>query len=436
MKKKSYADSPHGNGSYLEHQSVDQETYSQAQTQSYSRKSMTKLDKALIALSTALVIALVSVVAQWMIQQINSADTHRNAEADAIEIVALENPVPLSRSDSDTENPEALVKADKPKKVDLSKDIEVRIPRTTENFPDRMKRISDKRLSLYANELKAFTIDETVSTSAVALLNQTPATEAQVEAAETRRAFATVQTVAPASTAYVEPTPTTEAYVYEPTETWTIPETTPTFEVETEPTETYYEPTDYAVVTEDYTSETEFVTEESTYETVPEETTGEIPTEPSTTPEVSTMPEVTTESTTTPEPTTVTEPTSPAVVTDEMELFYQVIAAEAAPWWGHDGKTMIAEVIVNRVNAGMNGGTLYGVLTAPGQFSVLDGGYHLTVNVTDGDRAAAHRALSGASPILPTNTLYFCTDYAYAASSWFQSLTLVTTYENVYFMAP
>lgn len=432
MKKRRYNDLPQGSGSYLEHQGLEQDSYSGDLDS--SKRSMSGIDKALIALSTGLVLGLVVFVATWLIPHISSDESHRSAEVDYIEVAALKNPVHLSRSDEEEPKSHEVDKETQETNPGMRSIRDAKVPRVTENFADKMARIGNQRLNLLKEELSILPTNSAPNTP-VQLQAPSPAyNPTPTESVESRRSFATVQvptapttmaqpTASPTAVTPVTeaptlpPTPSTEAWVNTPTEE-TIPVTTPTFEVETEPTETSYEPTESIPTTEQTTSETEYVTEESTYETTPEQTTVETTPEP----------------TPTPAPTSVPEPTSPPVDTDEMDLFYRVIAAESGGFWDIEGRTRIAEVIVNRVNAGQ--GSLYSVLTAKNQFTVVENGSIHTVTVTEADRVAAHRALAGANPILPTNTLYFCTEGAYASYEWFQGLTVVEKYYNVYFMAP
>ena len=421
MKKNRFTQQPQGSGSFLEHQGLDHSPYGKSQVS--TKRSLSGLDKALIALSTALVLVFVSLVAPWLLQQFKSEDTHRSAEVDYIEVVALENPQQLSRSESDMDDADVLDKTDIPFDLNLSRFNGTKVESFTEDFADSFRRVGDDRLE----QIRKDVID-LPTRSARALLHTANQDN------EIKRTFATIQpvatvaptvapTAAPTAAPTVAPTmaptlpPTnTEAQVYVTTPTTTIPETTPTFEAVTEPTESLYEPTETLPVTDEPTSETEYVTEPTTLETTPEPTTTATPRTP--------------EPTTTPAPTTA----PPDVSLDDMDLFYRVIAAESGGFWDIEGRTRIAEVIVTRVNAGQ--GTLYEVLTAKDQFSVVSNGRIYTINVSEADRVAAHRALAGANPLLPTNTLYFCTDWAYANYSWFQSLTVVEKYYNVYFMAP
>ena len=110
-----------------------------------------------------------------------------------------------------------------------------------------------------------------------------------------------------------------------------------------------------------------------------------------------------------------------------------MIAAEAGARWSYEGQLMIAQVMVNRVHSGHWGNSMYSVLSAPRQFTPWTTGVWKTRVPSQLQYRAGADALNGAQ-ILPADTLYFCTDYAYWASSWFQSLEVVAVFENVYFM--
>ena len=59
----------------------------------------------------------------------------------------------------------------------------------------------------------------------------------------------------------------------------------------------------------------------------------------------------------------------PITLTDEdLEVFALVVAAEAL-WEPYEGKLAVANVIINRLLSGRYGNTVYGVVTAPGQFA-------------------------------------------------------------------
>lgn len=110
-----------------------------------------------------------------------------------------------------------------------------------------------------------------------------------------------------------------------------------------------------------------------------------------------------------------------------------MIAAEAGARWDYEGQLMIAQVMVNRVNSGHWGNTMTSVLSAPNQFTPWYTGVWKSRTPSALQYQAGTDALNGAQ-VLPADTLYFCTDYAYFASSWFQSLDVVAIYQNVYFM--
>ena len=83
------------------------------------------------------------------------------------------------------------------------------------------------------------------------------------------------------------------------------------------------------------------------------------------------------------------------------ELYYRIVASESGAWWDYEGKLRIAQVIMNRVNSGMFGGSLYDVITQPGQFDVFNNGRYLHVNVTDDIIQACEQAYAGIDLPLP-----------------------------------
>lgn len=117
-----------------------------------------------------------------------------------------------------------------------------------------------------------------------------------------------------------------------------------------------------------------------------------------------------------------------------LDLYLRMVASEAGANWNYEGSLMIAQTMVNRAMRG-TWGDLRGVLTAPNQFTPYMTGTWKTKTPTATQRQAALDALNGAT-VFGRNVVYFCTDYAYAASPWFQSLTHVRTFQNTLFFAP
>ncbi len=118
----------------------------------------------------------------------------------------------------------------------------------------------------------------------------------------------------------------------------------------------------------------------------------------------------------------------------EIDLYLRIVAAECGAGWSYEGCLMVSQVIVNRLRSGRWGG-LYGVLTAPNQFTPYWNGYYRYVTPTATQRQAALDALDGATAF-GRDVIYFCTDAAYARSPWFQSMPLVTRYANTLFFNP
>ncbi|MGI6546264.1 MAG: cell wall hydrolase [Fastidiosipilaceae bacterium] len=117
---------------------------------------------------------------------------------------------------------------------------------------------------------------------------------------------------------------------------------------------------------------------------------------------------------------------------EDRQLFYGIMAAECGSWWDYDGCLMIAQTVTNRVRN--SGGTLRGVLTAPGQFTTYSNGMWQTRTPTAAQRQAADDALAG-KRIIANDVTYFCTNASYRRSSWFQSLDHRHTYDNTEFFA-
>ncbi|NCC84013.1 MAG: cell wall hydrolase [Clostridia bacterium] len=190
-------------------------------------------------------------------------------------------------------------------------------------------------------------------------------------------------------------------------------------------------PTTAAPTTEasssEVTSETTAVSETTTTVAAPDSTTATTPAPTTATAAPTAAP------TPTPKPTPAPSNAVIAYTARELELFHHLIAAEASPSWGYNGQLMIAQTIVNRVRSGLWGSSLTSVIYARNQFSPVASGLFLSKYATTTQKQAVWDALHGAT-ILPRKSYYFCTDYAYNRSSWFQSLPLNAKYGNTYFM--
>lgn len=118
---------------------------------------------------------------------------------------------------------------------------------------------------------------------------------------------------------------------------------------------------------------------------------------------------------------------------ETLNVYVKMVAAEAGDTWDYDGCLMIAQVLINRVHDG-GWGDLYGVLTAPGQFTPWSTGAWKHQVPTPNQERAAMDALDGAR-ILASDVIYFCTLDAYNRSPWFHTLRHTNTYANTMFFA-
>ncbi|MDI9469552.1 MAG: cell wall hydrolase [Bacillota bacterium] len=168
-------------------------------------------------------------------------------------------------------------------------------------------------------------------------------------------------------------------------------------------------------------------------------TTTPAPTTPAPTTPPSEAPQTSASETT---PTTATPTSSPTGGRDSvvgyldantLNIYLKMVAAEAGDTWEYDGCLMIAQVLINRVRDG-GWGDLYGVLTAPGQFTPwTTGAWKHQVPTANQERAALD-ALDGAR-ILSSDVIYFCTIDAYNRSQWFHTLRHTNTFANTMFFA-
>ena len=106
---------------------------------------------------------------------------------------------------------------------------------------------------------------------------------------------------------------------------------------------------------------------------------------------------------------------------DDAAILCQIVMCEAG---SEDiiGQIMVANVILNRVNAGTFGSSVYDVVFAPGQFEPVGSGFYWMVTPTESVKEAVYRALNGED--YSEGALYFCSRYY---SGWHDSnLTYVT----------
>lgn len=91
----------------------------------------------------------------------------------------------------------------------------------------------------------------------------------------------------------------------------------------------------------------------------------------------------------------------------------------------YEGALGVATVILNRLESGRWGDTIYDVISAHNQFSVYNSSR--TPPVTETIRSACEDALSGIRAF-DSDVMYFCTPGAYEQSEFFQSLVEVDRY--------
>ena len=106
---------------------------------------------------------------------------------------------------------------------------------------------------------------------------------------------------------------------------------------------------------------------------------------------------------------------------DDVAILCQIVMCEAG---SEDiiGQIMVANVILNRVNADGFGSSVYDVVFAAGQFEPVSSGFYWMVTPTESVREAVYRALNGED--YSEGALFFCSRYY---SSWHDAhLTYVT----------
>ncbi len=118
------------------------------------------------------------------------------------------------------------------------------------------------------------------------------------------------------------------------------------------------------------------------------------------------------------------------VTMEEIKLFTKVVSAEAGADWDLNGFMMLAQVTVNQWRSGL-ADTLYGVLTYPNNYSVIDNGRYNTVPINPHATTAVYKVLSGET-ILPVDVLYYCTEEV-RGNPLHSQLEAYGTYKNVVF---
>jgi len=95
---------------------------------------------------------------------------------------------------------------------------------------------------------------------------------------------------------------------------------------------------------------------------------------------------------------------------EEIDLLTKIVALEGSPKYGYDGYLAVTSVILNRVENPRFANTIFGVVSAPGQFSVYT--TSRTPYYNDHVRQAVSDALAGIRN-LPSYVMYFITCAAY-----------------------
>lgn len=121
-----------------------------------------------------------------------------------------------------------------------------------------------------------------------------------------------------------------------------------------------------------------------------------------------------------------------SITPEEFDLYTRVLACEGGPNWDYKGLRMLAETITNRVRNYHK--SFREILMQPGQYSVIDSGVYLQATPSPLILQVARDSLLG-NLYLDPSVEFFCTQEAYDASSWFQSLRLVERYDNTVFLA-
>ncbi|MDO5732269.1 MAG: cell wall hydrolase [Eubacteriales bacterium] len=130
------------------------------------------------------------------------------------------------------------------------------------------------------------------------------------------------------------------------------------------------------------------------------------------------------------------EASAPAVgnhSSEEVEDFYHLIAAEAAPGWSYEGQMLIASVVMNRLHMGSYGSTLTSVIYAPGQFSPVGNGSFKNRIANDLQRQVVNDALRGEGLNLPSYVIGFCTNECFERPEFKNRYRRYRVFANVTF---
>ncbi len=113
-----------------------------------------------------------------------------------------------------------------------------------------------------------------------------------------------------------------------------------------------------------------------------------------------------------------------------LDLYIAIVSTESSVLWDAAAVTDLAQCIVNRVRQGW--GSLYEVLTTPGQFDVYTYGYYLNAQPTEAQIAGAMAALRGEGSLSP-RAVYFCNDWVYDRGGWWHTLPVEKVYDGMMF---
>lgn len=116
----------------------------------------------------------------------------------------------------------------------------------------------------------------------------------------------------------------------------------------------------------------------------------------------------------------------------EFEMMCYVVSAEVGNC-DEKSKLAVANVIINRVKSDIFPDTLYGVLTAPKQFTAVNCYYNRTNTPNENTIECVKRALNGEGAYIVNGaTFYYTPKYCSspAVAAWFESLTLCAEFEG------
>ena len=126
------------------------------------------------------------------------------------------------------------------------------------------------------------------------------------------------------------------------------------------------------------------------------------------------------------------------VVDEDFEYLFSCVSAETYSHWGEEAKSMIATVIMNRVESDIFPDSVVDVVSQEGQFETFSNGTIWTAEKTATGYDACYKVYYEDYRALGSDVLYFCTEEYYdnePSTGFFHTLNEVYSVNNTIFFS-